>query len=422
MEAVLSGPTGRTALTSEVFTIGSSPDNSLVLEDDKVSAHHAEIRREGQNYTITDLGSTHGVYVNEQRLDWNTPHQLTPSSSITLGDTTLIFEENGTSPQAALSDAASKDSAAFPTLADIPPSHSAYGVGISPPGAQPPPGTNPAYASPQSYMPAPPFQQQAYMPQYAQQPYPPPGYPGFYSGYPGTMPAYAPPAQPAQRRSRRTLWIIIGALVLIVLVGGSIGAYVFFTRPTPEKTVDAYCNALQGQDYRSAYALLSSGLQNIESETVFAGEQRAVGGVTVCTHSSANVTGNNATVSITQISSGQTYTGPISLVQENNSWKINVLLSSPQLTLTIFCNALRVSDFPTAYNEFSSDLRSANPEAQFEQRYQGVACTFSSINASGNVVNASIVFFSSAGQSAPYTAGLIQDPASNGEWKIAGIQ
>src|SRR2546423_12976273 len=94
MEAALSGPMGRTVIESAIFTIGSSPDNSLVLNDVKVSAHHAEIRQEGQSYTITDLGSTDGLYVNEQRLDWNTPHQLAPGNSISLWDTTLMFEEN----------------------------------------------------------------------------------------------------------------------------------------------------------------------------------------------------------------------------------------------------------------------------------------------------------------------------------------
>jgi hypothetical protein len=435
MGAALSGSTGRTVLESEVLTIGSSPDNQLVLEDDKVSAHHAEIRKEGEGYTITDLGSTHGVYVNEQRLDWNTPHQLTPGSSITIGDTTFTFEENGALPVIATpnltSDDASKDSAALPTLADTPASHSAYGVGVSPPpfspvppGFEPPQGTNPAYASPQGYLPPPPFQQQGYLPPYAQQPYLPPGYPGIYPGYPGPIPGqvYAPPAPPAQRVSRRTLWIIVSVLLILGVVGGGVAAYVFFIRSTPEKTADTYCNALQGQDYHSAYSQLSSSLQRTESESDFTGAQRAVGSVTTCTHSSANVTGNEATMNLTQISSGQTYTGIVSLIQENNNWKISVLLSSPQLTLTIFCNSLRVGNFLTAYYEFSSDLKRAITEALFEQKYQGVACTFGSINTAGNVVTASIVFIGAAGQSPPLLAALIQDPASNGDWKIAAIQ
>src|ERR1700736_1346469 len=93
MNAALRGPLGKTTLDATVLTIGSSPDNQLVIDDVKVSAHHAEIRLEGQRYSITDLGSTHGTYVNSQRLDWNAAHMLTTGSSITIGDTVFTYEE-----------------------------------------------------------------------------------------------------------------------------------------------------------------------------------------------------------------------------------------------------------------------------------------------------------------------------------------
>ena len=93
MNAALRGPLGKTPLEATVLTIGSSPDNQLVIDDVKVSAHHAEIRPEGQRYSITDLGSTHGTYVNSQRLDWNTAYPLAPGSGITIGDTTFMYEE-----------------------------------------------------------------------------------------------------------------------------------------------------------------------------------------------------------------------------------------------------------------------------------------------------------------------------------------
>src|SRR5437588_8896639 len=140
MEAALSGPTGRTVIESAIFTIGSSPDNSLVLNDVKVSAHHAEIRQEGQGYTITDLGSTHGVYINEQRLDWNTAHQLTPGNAITIGDTTFVFDEQSgrdkSSPYDAAEQGGRDKSSPYsavdqaPTVENTPPAHSVYGVGI----------------------------------------------------------------------------------------------------------------------------------------------------------------------------------------------------------------------------------------------------------------------------------------------------
>src|SRR6516162_1348514 len=92
MQTVLIGPSGQIILESQVFTIGSSPDNSLVIDNLKVSAHHAEIRPEGHGYSITDLGSIHGTYVNGERLDFNAPHLLNQGNSIAIGDMIYTYD------------------------------------------------------------------------------------------------------------------------------------------------------------------------------------------------------------------------------------------------------------------------------------------------------------------------------------------
>jgi hypothetical protein len=381
MNSALRGPLGKTPLEATVLTIGSSPDNQLVIDDMKVSAHHAEIRSEGpsySSYSITDLGSTHGTYVNSQRLDWNTAYPLTPGNTITIGDTNFTYEEGDAEP------VASPEAGAAETPAGTPSSE-----------------YNPDYAQPGSYAQTAPAHELA----------------GTYPGYASPYPASAPPAR---RSSRRWLWIGLIILVLLGLAGG--GAAVYFTRATPEKTVDAYCNALRGQDYLSAYDMLSSSLQKAATEAEFAAKQQAVGHTTLCTHDSANVTGNIATDNLTVVSGGQSFTGIISLVSVNGAWKISVLLSSPQLTLTIFCNALRAGDTHTAYNEYSQGLKSANSEIQFAQTFGGVTCAFSSVTTSGNTGTASIVFVNSAGPSNPYIVLLVQDPANNSDWRIDGIQ
>lgn len=377
MNAALRGSLGTTALDATVLTIGSSPDNQLVIDDPKVSAYHAEIRPEGQRYSITDLGSIHGTYVNSQRLDWNTSHLLDPGNSITIGDSTFTYEEGGAEPFAFASNGAvntAETSNSVPALEG-----------------------NADYASPQSY----------------EQPSPTQPVPGMAPAYP----AYAPPA----RRSRRR-WLWIGLIIVVILGIAGGAAIVFFTRATPEKTLDAYCNALRGQDYASAYTMLSSSLQHAATESEFAAKQQAVGRTTICTHDSANVTGNEATANLTLISGGLSYAGIISLTSASGDWKISVLLSSPQLTLTIFCNALRAGDTHTAYNEYSQSLKNANSEVAFTQTFGGVTCIFSSVNASGNSGTANIVFVNSAGPSTPYVVLLIQDPANNSDWRIDGIQ
>jgi hypothetical protein len=239
---------------------------------------------------------------------------------------------------------------------------------------------------------------------------------------PGAIETYPGAAPPPRRAGRRWLWITLIVVVILALVGGASAVYFFVIRATPEKTIDAYCNALRGQDYASAYSLLSPALQKSSTETEFAAKQQAVGHTTLCTHDSANVTGNIATDNLTVVADGQSFSGTISLVSLNGNWKISVMLSSPQLTLTIFCNALRAGDTHTAYNEYSQGLKNTNSEAQFAQIFGGVTCAFNSVNTTGNTGSASIVFVNSAGPSNPYIIILVQDPANNSDWRIAGIQ
>jgi FHA domain/Domain of unknown function (DUF1707) len=52
-----------------VFTIGRSPDSDLPLGDITVSWHHAELRRSGDAWVLTDLGSTNGTRVNGWRAE-----------------------------------------------------------------------------------------------------------------------------------------------------------------------------------------------------------------------------------------------------------------------------------------------------------------------------------------------------------------
>jgi pSer/pThr/pTyr-binding forkhead associated (FHA) protein len=50
------------------FTIGSAPDNNLVIEDPSVSAHHARLINEKDGFLLQDLGSAQGTFVNGRRI------------------------------------------------------------------------------------------------------------------------------------------------------------------------------------------------------------------------------------------------------------------------------------------------------------------------------------------------------------------
>jgi phosphoserine phosphatase RsbU/P len=64
------------------FTLGRQSDNDLVLLDNRISRHHAQIIQNEQGYVIEDLGSRHGTYVNNERIT-NAP--LKTSDQISLG-------------------------------------------------------------------------------------------------------------------------------------------------------------------------------------------------------------------------------------------------------------------------------------------------------------------------------------------------
>jgi pSer/pThr/pTyr-binding forkhead associated (FHA) protein len=49
--------------------IGRSPECDVFLDDVTVSRRHAQLTREGDAFTIRDLGSLNGTYVNRRRIE-----------------------------------------------------------------------------------------------------------------------------------------------------------------------------------------------------------------------------------------------------------------------------------------------------------------------------------------------------------------
>ena len=50
------------------FRIGRQSDNDLVIRDSRASRHHARIVAENSGYAVEDLNSSHGVFVNGERI------------------------------------------------------------------------------------------------------------------------------------------------------------------------------------------------------------------------------------------------------------------------------------------------------------------------------------------------------------------
>lgn len=59
----------RFLLDAAVTTVGRHPDSDIFLDDVTVSRRHAEFRREGRTFSVRDVGSLNGTYVNRERID-----------------------------------------------------------------------------------------------------------------------------------------------------------------------------------------------------------------------------------------------------------------------------------------------------------------------------------------------------------------
>jgi hypothetical protein len=68
--------------------VGRSPECDIFLDDVTVSRRHAEIVREGDEFTIRDLGSLNGTYVNRKRIESRT---LQDDDEVQIGKYRLTF-------------------------------------------------------------------------------------------------------------------------------------------------------------------------------------------------------------------------------------------------------------------------------------------------------------------------------------------
>ncbi|MCM3903986.1 MAG: GAF domain-containing protein, partial [Pyrinomonadaceae bacterium] len=73
------------------ITLGRSARNDLCIPDPFASRVHAEVRREGDEYFLQDLGSANGTVYNGLTVDGTVP--LTSGGRIQIGETEIIFDD-----------------------------------------------------------------------------------------------------------------------------------------------------------------------------------------------------------------------------------------------------------------------------------------------------------------------------------------
>jgi hypothetical protein len=80
----------RHELDGERAVLGRSKDCDIQVSDPNVSRRHAEVRRDGNSYTLVDLDSTNGVEVDGKRVK---RLELHDGSRFTIGSTEIVFSE-----------------------------------------------------------------------------------------------------------------------------------------------------------------------------------------------------------------------------------------------------------------------------------------------------------------------------------------
>jgi pSer/pThr/pTyr-binding forkhead associated (FHA) protein len=77
-------------LGHDIVLIGRAPQNEIVIDHPTVSAHHAVLLRTGASYSLKDLNSRNGTWING---DFVTDAGLKDGDTIRFGSVTGIFAE-----------------------------------------------------------------------------------------------------------------------------------------------------------------------------------------------------------------------------------------------------------------------------------------------------------------------------------------
>ena len=78
----------RFLLDADLVSAGRHPDSEIFLDDVTVSRRHAEFRRTGLTFSVSDVGSLNGTYVNRDRIDEVT---LADGDEVQIGKFRLVF-------------------------------------------------------------------------------------------------------------------------------------------------------------------------------------------------------------------------------------------------------------------------------------------------------------------------------------------
>ena len=82
------GAGNRFLLDLDLVTAGRHPESEIFLDDVTVSRRHAEFHRDGYEFSVRDVGSLNGTYVNRDRID---QVSLKDGDEVQIGKYRLVF-------------------------------------------------------------------------------------------------------------------------------------------------------------------------------------------------------------------------------------------------------------------------------------------------------------------------------------------
>ena len=74
--------------TKDSVTMGRQEDNTIVVDNLAVSGYHAKVDKVGGEYILTDLQSTNGTFVNDEKV---VSHKLSHGDNIVIGKHVILF-------------------------------------------------------------------------------------------------------------------------------------------------------------------------------------------------------------------------------------------------------------------------------------------------------------------------------------------
>lgn len=85
----------RIEIDRDKIVIGRASDNVVHLDDPSVSGHHCCIIRDGRKFTLQDMESTNGTFLNKVRIK---EYRLSPEDIIKAGAIEMLFDGKDVDP------------------------------------------------------------------------------------------------------------------------------------------------------------------------------------------------------------------------------------------------------------------------------------------------------------------------------------